>query len=77
MKGILICVLAFGLLIIIFALLIGIMVMGVMESSSKRERSQGNELTESDTDYLDELLFPDPVTDPAHSDSYSNIYSDK
>jgi len=51
--------------------------MGVMESSSKRERSQGDELTESDTDYLDELLFTDPVTDPAHSDSYSNIYSDK
>lgn len=75
LKGVLICVLAFGLLMVIFALLIGTVVMSLTESFSKKEKSQKGNLTESNTDYLDELLpSPDPVTNPVHDDWPGNIY---
>ena len=61
MKGVLICVLAFGLLIIIFALLIGMVVMGVMESFPKREKSQEDDLTKSDVD--EDEMFDEDIID--------------
>jgi len=54
-KGVLICVLASGLLIVIFALLIGAVVAGIINSSPKKEKSQKDNLTKSDIE-VDEKI---------------------
>ena len=81
MGGILTLILLLSLGIILVILTIGLVIAGLAEFSPKKtEKFQEGVLgtsSDDDTDELDELLFPDPVTDPAHSDSHSNIYSDR
>ena len=55
MKGILICVLASGLLIVIFALLIGAVVAGMMDFFPKKEKSRKDGLIKSDTKVDEEI----------------------
>ena len=61
MKGVLICVLAFGLLILVFTLLIGVVAMGIMGVFPKKEKSQRDELPQSDTD--EDEAFDEDVDD--------------
>jgi len=81
-EGVLICVLAFGLLIIIFALLIGAVVVGMVESFFKKIKKPEKDLSDKsgdESEMFESFLFkkiinPDPVTDPAHGDSPPNIH---
>jgi len=73
--GVLVCVLAFGLLVMIFALLIGLVVSGMVESFSKKaEKSEkdinvesGDESETFENFLLRKIIDPDPVIDPARS----------
>ena len=82
MTGVLVCVLAFGLLVMIFALLIGLVVSGMVESFSKKaEKSEkdinvesGDESEMSESFLFKKIIDPDPVTDPAHGDCPGNVH---
>ena len=82
MKGVLICVLAFGLLIVIFALLIGAVAVGMVESFFKKIKKpeknlsdkSGNESEMSESFLFKKIIDPDPVTDPAHGDCPGNVH---
>ena len=55
MKGVLICVLASGLLIVIFVLLIGVVVAGIISSFPQKEKSEKDDLTKSDIEADEEI----------------------
>jgi len=80
--GVLVCVLAFGLLIMIFALLVGLVVSGMVESFSKKaEKSEkdisvesGDESETFENSLLRNVIDPDPVTDPAYNLLSVNLF---